>query len=303
MFVLLACATFRPTDKNKLRDALQAWVTKSNSTPYEDQSISNWDTSLITDMSHLFCSTGYGAKCRLNAIGYDNFNDDIGAWNVSSVTTMANMFEGASSFNQSLDSWNVSSVVDMSYMFKSAASFNQPLNSWDVSSVTDMSTMFQYARSFNQSLDSWNVSSVTDMSSMFRYATAFNQPLNSWNVSSVADMRWMFMNATSFNQLLCGWNMNPVRSLPADQAPSLTGGLPKTTDMFKNSAGGTTYCTYAQEYAQCVDMITPQVRASLSKHLNKMDLQYFYSENCCDSDSCGDVSKSSFVNAILNDIH
>ena len=48
-------------------------------------------------------------------------------WNTSSVTNMSHMFSGATSFNQPLN-WNTGSVTDMSHMFSGATSFNQPLN-------------------------------------------------------------------------------------------------------------------------------------------------------------------------------
>lgn len=59
---------------------------------------------------------------------------------------------------QSLASSNMSNVSKMSGMFQGANSFNQPLNKWNVSNVTEMTGMFQGIESFNQSLDSWNLS-------------------------------------------------------------------------------------------------------------------------------------------------
>ena len=59
-------------------------------------------------------------------------------WDVSNVTTMIDMFLGATSFNQPLNNWNVSNVTDMEGVFAEVQSFNQPLNNWNVSNVTDM---------------------------------------------------------------------------------------------------------------------------------------------------------------------
>ena len=42
-------------------------------------------------------------------------------------------FWKASSFNQPLNKWNVSNVTNMQFMFDGARSFNQPLNNWNVS--------------------------------------------------------------------------------------------------------------------------------------------------------------------------
>ena len=53
---------------------------------------------------------------------------DISNWDTSSVTNMNHMFHYAESFNQPLNKWNVSNVVDMGYMFRDANSFNQPLH-------------------------------------------------------------------------------------------------------------------------------------------------------------------------------
>ena len=45
------------------------------------------------------------------------FNQNIGSWNVASVTNMEIMFNGATAFNQDIGSWNVASVTDMNSMF------------------------------------------------------------------------------------------------------------------------------------------------------------------------------------------
>ena len=118
------------------------------------------------------------------------FNGNIGSWDVSSVTSMRQMFRGhnqyASFFNQDIGSWDVSSVTNMNNMFRSQSAFNQDIGSWDVSSVTNMSAMFLTNTSFNQDIGSWDVSSVTFMVSMFNTASSFNQDISAWSPATTS---------------------------------------------------------------------------------------------------------------------
>ena len=45
-----------------------------------------------------------------------------------------------------INNWDVSKVTDMEGMFDGARSFNQPLNKWNVSKVTNMEDMFRLRR-------------------------------------------------------------------------------------------------------------------------------------------------------------
>ena len=164
------------------------------------ESISNWNTSLITDMTGLF-------------EGKSSFNANIGGWNTGSVTNMHQMFNGATAFNQDIGSWDVSDVADMYQMFGSASSFNQNIGSWNTGSVTDMSGMFMNASAFNQPVGDWNTGSVVDMSGMFESVSAFNQPIGEWNTGSVADMNGMFRSASAFNQPIGEWATGSVADM------------------------------------------------------------------------------------------
>ena len=137
--------------------------------------------------------------------GAASFNGDLSDWDVSSVTDMHGMFYDAASFNGDISAWNVSSVTAMRGMFMSAASFNANLSAWDVSSVTDMSHMFRNAASFNGDISAWDVSSVTAMSQMFQNTASFNANLSAWDVSRVTDMDAMFDDAHVFDQNLGTW--------------------------------------------------------------------------------------------------
>ena len=124
------------------------------------------DLSQVTDMSHMF----QGAAL---------FNGDIGGWDVSNVADMSNMFANAALFNGNIGDWEdkVGQVTDMSFMFQSAFAFNQNISQWEVNNVTDMSFMFESALAFDQNISQWEVDKVTDMNSMFSGATEFNQDI------------------------------------------------------------------------------------------------------------------------------
>jgi len=63
------------------------------------------------------------------------FNQDIGDWNVSNVTTMESMFSDALEFNQDLGNWNIASVTNMADMFLNASlsisHYDNLLISWE----------------------------------------------------------------------------------------------------------------------------------------------------------------------------
>jgi len=130
----------------------------------------------------------------------------------SSVSNLANCFNGATSFNQDISTWDVTNVLSFGNLFVSATSFNQNINSWNTSNVTNMLGCFAIASSFNQPLNNWNTSSVTQMQDMFNNASAFNQNIGGWDVSKVTNMSNMFLSNTAFNQDIGGWDMGAVTS-------------------------------------------------------------------------------------------
>jgi surface protein len=198
---------FQALDKQKIKSVEQWGTGVWSSMGYAFHSCTNLvinasdvpNLTNVTDMSLMFN-------------GATSLNQDISNWNVSTIKKMGSMFGGASSFNQNLNSWDVRNVTTMSGMFGGTA-FNKDISGWDVSSVTDMSSMFGGATSFNQAIGAWDVSSVTNMDRMFFDATSFNQDLSTWDVSSVTDMKRMFSDATSFNQDISIWDVSNVTDM------------------------------------------------------------------------------------------
>ena len=82
-----------------------------------DADLTSVCTSKINDMSSTWGSFVGGEDGPKTA-----FNQDIGNWDVSNVTDMATMFQGADSFNQNIGGWDTSNVTNMSLMFNNAIS-------------------------------------------------------------------------------------------------------------------------------------------------------------------------------------
>jgi len=147
--------------------------------------MNTWNTKKVTNMDKLF----YDPPLADSNDRLSSFNGRIGDWDVSSVTSMSQMFKDADAFTgKNFYKWDTSKVQDMSGMFEHATLFNAKIGGWDVSSVKKMNTMFQNAFSFNQDLSTWDVSSCTDFTRMFAGVLdkGMDNDISMWNVQDGA---------------------------------------------------------------------------------------------------------------------
>ncbi len=204
----------RPNSTNT-KNELQIQFAGGNN-PGKLTTIENWGTIVWTSMNEAF------EDCA-------NMNIALkaGAPNLSKVTDMTEMFEGATGLTGNLSAWDVSNVTNMNSMFRGAVNFKSNLNAWDVSNVTNMALMFSSATSFNGNLATWNVANVTDMERMFYNAFQFNGNISTWNVANVTDMSFMFYNASLFNGNVSTWNVTNVTDMESmfDGADTFNGNL------------------------------------------------------------------------------
>ena len=187
-----------------------------------NQPIGSWNVSKVTNMNSMF------NDARVFNNGLPSGTTGTMIWDTSAVTDMYLMFARAIAFNQNIGSWNVSSVTSFGEMFQSAflggSKFNNggssDINNWVIKNTgtVSMGGMFWGAVSFNQPIGSWDVSKVTTMGSMFSGATVFNQNIGSWNVSNVTNFS-KFMDSktpanfssTNLDAIYNGWIVNGVQ--------------------------------------------------------------------------------------------
>lgn len=203
--------------KFELQDAVDVYVQsklENKSLPSSlreyGTTMNDWDVSLISNFDYLFSAD----RKDIMVI----FNEYIGNWDTSQVTSMESIFYKAANFTGGgVGNWNVSQVTSFQWAFRSAAAFDADLGNWDVSQATSMRTMFNGTFVFKGiGVDKWNVSRVIDFDACFKDAYSFDADLSGWDTSSATSMERMFDNAAKFEGIgISNWNVEQVSDMTA----------------------------------------------------------------------------------------
>jgi surface protein len=104
-----------------------------------------------------------------------NYGKTIGAWNISLLTDLSNVFNAydrnplALYFNENLTGWDTSRVITMENLFLDARAFNGDVSTWQTGNVINMYQTFGRATSFNGDVSQWDVSKVTTINRMCKF--------------------------------------------------------------------------------------------------------------------------------------
>lgn len=135
--------------------------------------MAEWDTSEVTDMSHLF-------------EGYTGDIPNISNWNTEKVTNMQAMFKQTEGRIPDLSKWNTKNVTNMKEMFEESFITDFIAPKWDVRKVEDTSYMFNQCGNLKFiNIAEWNMKSLRNMSFMFVLCKKLREIKSyNWKISS-----------------------------------------------------------------------------------------------------------------------
>ena len=162
------------------------------------------DTSGMTDMHNM-----------LKGIKQRNYPLDLSNFDTSNVTNMSHMLDGTYASSIDISSFDTSNVTDMSYMlseFRLTSGVDLDLSHFVTSNVTNMHHMFfrfgtlitpPSTASVTLNVTGWDVSKVTDFGACFSIdsyhtfvGTSITElDLSGWNTSSATNMLSMFADS------------------------------------------------------------------------------------------------------------
>jgi hypothetical protein len=134
-----------------------------------------------------------------------NANASLYGWDVSSVTSLADTFNGASNFELNagggVDVWDVRKVVNMVKTFRGASKANPFFANWHTESLEDLESTFEGAAAMvglGFEGAGWDTRKVHTMKNAFKDSPLADPNLAGWDATSLTAMDGMFQNCASF---------------------------------------------------------------------------------------------------------
>jgi hypothetical protein len=194
---LVSVPSTLPTSVTKIPQTFQG------ATKFNDPDVALWDTSRITNMTGTFADAA-------------SFNQNLSSWSLAAVTSVGNMFNGATAFNNGCATgvftcpltWSTPNLVATLEAFKNTLKFNQNLNSWSMTKVVNTTGMFSYSGFNNGCVDgdtscpmNWTFPLATNFTSFFLGAPIFNQNVTSFlsGPNNATSFYAMFRESPKFN--------------------------------------------------------------------------------------------------------
>jgi len=174
------------------------------SAPKANPDTSGWNTAIVENMNSMF----YGATL---AQPITTTRGNI--WNTSAVKTFAYMFKDAKAAEPDTAGWVTDSVTSMIEMFYGATKANPNTSNWNTANVKNMQEMFRDASIAQPDTSNWDTSQVTTTREMFYKATLANPDTSGWNTSNITDMVYMFRGAYAAKPDTRGWDTAKVTGL------------------------------------------------------------------------------------------
>ena len=205
-----------------------------NCTGLTSLDLSRFNTSQVTDMSHMFDNCKKLTSLDLSGFNTSNVTNmygifyncssltslDVSGWNTSNVANMGAMFYNCSGLTSlDLSGFNTSNVTSMGSMFSDCSGLTSlDVSGFNTSHVTAMSYMFNSCKSLT-SLDvsNFNTSNVNSMNSMFGGCSGLTSlDVSNFNTSNVTNMSYMFFYCRGLTSLdVSNFNTSNVTNMQA----------------------------------------------------------------------------------------
>ena len=205
----------------------------------EISSITNWDTSKVTDMSNLFynCTSLKSIKgiSKLDTSNITNASnlfsncinltsiDDISQWKMDKLSDMSNMFYNCKNIVSlpDISTWNTKNIKDMRNTFCNCSSLkNLPdISKWSIENVINMNGLFRNCLKLEKlpDISDWVTDNMVYMGGLFANCISLqNLPdISKWNIKNVRNINHIFYRCINLNSLpdISLWNTINVNNM------------------------------------------------------------------------------------------